>query len=165
MSKVNTPNSITSLIVYGGISDNYSGKHPTTRDQLPHGKVKGTTVKSPKVMIGYFDDWRDGMEVYGELNAVVTPKRAWDKGTPFGWNSWGNAMSDVSYAIASSVSAFFADKLAPEFTNDSTVYIGLDSYWTNITAQNRRRFIKECKERGQRPGIYWTPFCRLGEAT
>ena len=83
------------------------------------------------------------MEVYGELNAVVTPKRAWDKGTPFGWNSWGNAMSDVSYAIASSVSAFFADKLAPEFTNDSTVYIGLDSYWTNITAQNRRRFIKD----------------------
>ena len=110
VSKVNTPNSITSLIVY----------------------------------------------------AVVTPKRAWDKGTPFGWNSWGNAMSDVSYAIASSVSAFFADKLAPEFTNDSTVYIGLDSYWTNITAQNRRRFIKECKERGQRPGIYWTPFVDWG---
>ena len=73
VSKVNTPNSITSLIVYGGISDNYSGKTPTTRDQLPHGKVKGITVKSPKVMIGYFDDWRDGMEVYGELNAVVTP--------------------------------------------------------------------------------------------
>ena len=162
VSKVNTPNSITSLIVYGGISDNYSGKTPTTRDQLPHGKVKGTTVKSPKVMFGYFDDWRDGMEVYGELNAVVTPKRVWDKGTPFGWNSWGNAMSDVSYAIASSVSAFFADKLAPEFTNDSTVYIGLDSYWTNITAQNRRRFIKECKERGQRPGIYWTPFVDWG---
>lgn len=141
VTKVDTPNAITSLTVYGGISDNYSGKTPTTRDQLLHGKVKGTTVKSPKVMVGYFDDWRDGMEVYGELNAVVAPKRAWDKGTPFGWNSWGNAMSDVSYAIASSVSAFFADKLAPEFTNDSTVYIGLDSYWTNITAQNRRRFI------------------------
>lgn len=162
VSKVNTPNAITSLTVYGGISDNYSGKTPTTRDQLPHGKVKGTTVKSPKVMFGYFDDWRDGMEVYGELNAVVAPKRAWNKGTPFGWNSWGNAMSDVSYAIASSVSAFFADKLAPEFTNDSTVYIGLDSFWTNITAQNRRRFIRECKERGQKPGIYWTPFVDWG---
>lgn len=158
VSKVNTPNEIASLTVFGGISDNYTGSTPTTRDRLPHGKVKGTSVKSPKVMIGYYADWRDGMEAYGELNNIVAPKRAWGKGTPFGWNSWGNCMANLSYAIASGVSAFFADYLAPEFSNDSTVYIGLDSYWTNITAQNRRRFINECRERGQKPGIYWTPF-------
>lgn len=162
VTKVGSSNKILSLTVYGGISDNYDGTTPTTRDQLPHGKVKGTMVKSPKIMLGYFDDWRDGMETYGELNAIVAPKRAWNKGTPFGWNSWGNAMSDLSYTIASAVSSFFAEKLAPEFSNDGTCYIGLDSYWTNITAQNRRRFVNECKSRGQKPGIYWTPFVDWG---
>lgn len=162
VSKVATPNRIVSLKVYGGISNNYSGTTPTTRDQLPHGKLKGQILKSPKVMLGYYDDWRDGMEEYGELNAIVAPKRAWNKGTPFGWNSWGNAQTSLSYAIATGVSAYYAEKLMPAFSNDNTVYIGLDSYWTNLTAQNRRRFVNDCKSRGQKPGIYWTPFVDWG---
>lgn len=155
---VSAPNVISSMMAFGGISDNKSGSAPTTRDQLPHGKVKGAVVKSPKIMIGVFADWRKGMETYGEANAIVAPKLPWTKGVPFGWNSWGNAQGHISYAISNGVSTFYADNLYPEFSNDSTVYIGLDSYWDRLTAQNRRTLINNCHQRGQKIGIYWTPF-------
>lgn len=75
--------SITKLECYSGAS------HSATRDDKVHGSIKSTTVKSSRMFVGFFDDWRLGMETFGEANAAVVPKREWTKGTPFGWNSWG----------------------------------------------------------------------------
>ena len=146
-------NKISRLEAFGGVTSSQ------TRDNLPHGSIIGTKIKSPKMMLGYFSDWRKGMENYADLNEQLAPKLPWSKGKPFGWNSWGAIQTKLSYTNASEVSVFFANYLQNNnFQNDSTVYIGLDSYWSNITYSTLIQFVKECKALRQNAGIYWTPF-------
>lgn len=146
-------NTLTRLEVFGGVTSN------ETRDNLPHGQVKNTIIKSPRMMIGYFDDWRRGMETYADANEILAPKLPWAKGKPFGWNSWGAIQTNLSYTNATEVSEYFYNNLQNNnFSNDSTVYIGLDSYWTNISYSDMFKFVKGCKSRKQNAGIYWTPF-------
>lgn len=146
-------NTLSRIEAFGGVTSNQ------TRDNLPHGQVKNTTVKSPKMMIGFFDDWRRGMETYADVNEILAPKLPWAKGKPFGWNSWGAIQTNLSYTNATEVSEYFYDNLQNNnFSNDSTVYIGLDSYWTNISYSDMFKFVKGCKSRNQNAGIYWTPF-------
>ena len=66
-----------------------------------HGIVKGTRVASPRFMVGYFDDWRTGLETYGEANTVVCPKLEWNKDNAlFGWQSWGGLEFGLNYTSA-----------------------------------------------------------------
>ncbi|MEV4314611.1 hypothetical protein [Actinocrispum sp. NPDC049592] len=55
-----------------GTADN---KYQKPRELLPHRPVTGKTVTSPRMMVGYFDDWRTGMETFGRANAKVTGQR------------------------------------------------------------------------------------------
>ncbi len=149
----NTQNAVNRLEIFGGVSSN------ETRDNKEHGAVKGNQIKSPKIFIGTFNDWRLGLETYASVNKIIAPGLTWSKGKPFGWNSWGAIQTNLSYTNASEVSQYFAENLQNNnFHNDSTVYIGLDSYWDNITYSNLLKFVRECKNRGQNAGIYWTPF-------
>lgn len=143
---------ISSLKAFGGLSNNW------TRDyDFPHGSVSGTKVSSPKIMVGYFSDWRDGMEQYADLNAIVAPRLPWEHGKPFIWNSWGVIQTALTYDDANQVSQWMAENL-PEYKNDGTVYVCLDSYWDNLTTNRLKQFAKNCHDRGQKAGIYWTPF-------
>ena len=143
---------ISSLKAFGGLSNNW------TRDyDFPHGSVSGTKVSSPKIMVGYFSDWRDGMEQYADLNAIVAPRLPWEHGKPFIWNSWGVIQTALKYNDADEVSLWMAENL-PEYKNDGTVYVCLDSYWDNLTTNRLKQFAQYCHNRGQKAGIYWTPF-------
>ena len=76
--------SVNELRVYSGVSTS------ETRDAIPHGKVKGPVVTSARMFVGYFDDWRVGMETFADANNLVAPRtETWTYGTPFGWQSWG----------------------------------------------------------------------------
>ena len=148
----------------------YSGAtHPATRDHynndnggflMPHGSLSGTEVKSARFLVGLFDDWRTGMETYGEINNVYAPKRPWNGPTPFGWNSWGGMSTHVNYEGVMSVSDFMKDNFQGKnnFAPDNLVFIGLDSYWGNLDWDQLEEFCKKCRENGQTPGIYETPF-------
>lgn len=152
---------LQSLTVYGG-----AVSYEITHDVLPHGAVVGKTVKSPMVMVGYFDDWRTGMETYADLCASVAPPLACKFAKPFGWNSWGAIQDDINYDKACAVSDFFANELQPAgFLNaDSTVFIGLDSYWDyGFSIRNHMSFVRRCGDAGQKAGIYWTPFTEWGK--
>lgn len=147
------PGVLEKLEVFGGTTS-YE-----TRDVLPHGKLTGKLIKSPTIFLGFFDDWRRGMECYADIVELFAPKLPWPGGKPFCWNSWGAIQTNLSYKNATEVALYFADKLQPNgFFNDSTVYIGLDSYWDNIAYSDLFRFVRECKTRRQNAGIYWTPF-------
>lgn len=152
-------NNIRSLICFGGIADE------TTRDSRSHGKVSGKIVKSPKVFIGYFDDWRIGMEQYADVNTIITPKRQWNKAMPFGWNSWGSLQFGLTYAKALEVSDYFKEHLQNNnFINkDNTLVIGLDSGWNSFTEEQLKSFVDRCKSNGQIAGIYWVPFTDWGK--
>lgn len=150
---------IGSLVCYGGIADSL------TRDSKAHGTLTAKTIKSPKVLMGDFADWRNGMEEYGKANAIVTPRRTWDKAMPIGWNSWGALQFNLTYQKALEVSDFFKDNLQNNhFINaDNTVYIGLDSGWNSFTEDELKSFVAKCKANGQVAGIYWTPFTDWGK--
>lgn len=151
---------VDSLAVYGGAWSNL------TRDVRPHGSVKGKTVKSPKIMLGAFDDWRDGMEAYADLCALYAPRIESRGGRPFGWNSWGKLQTKVNFDNASQVGDFIREELQPEsFVNaDSTVYIGLDAFWDfGLNDSQRREFAARCHRNGQKAGIYYCPFTDWGK--
>ena len=144
---------LNNIEVFGGITSTL------TRDTLPHGMVKGNRIKSPKIMLGFFDDWRDGMEEYALFNSCIAPAPEWKQGTPFGWNSWGSIQTKINIKNAKEVADFFKNKLQPlNFENNQTVYIGLDSYWDNFSDKQLKEFADYCHKNGQKAGIYWAPF-------
>jgi alpha-galactosidase len=155
---------LTQLNVFAGYSDK-----EVTRDQIPHGAITGDLIKSPKIFVGYFKDWRTGLEVYGKVNRLAEPPFVfnWTKPVPFGWNSWGIIQEKLSYDKAVKVVDYFANNL-PEFRNGQTAYIDLDSYWDNFTGGMRGDFSKlkdfadYCKSKGLEPGAYWAPFTDWG---
>lgn len=146
------------LECFGGIT------HKLTRDinsstKKEHGSISGKSLKSPKVLVGYFEDWRKGMETYADANATIAPPRKWEKATPFGWNSWSGMETKVNYEGVIDVSDFIKNQLSPKSFDSDAVYIGLDSWWNeNFTEQQLIDFVKHCEANGQKAGIYMTPF-------
>lgn len=149
---------IGSLTCYGGVADT------NTRDSKPHGTLTGKSIKSPKILIGLFTDWRNGMEEYAKANACVTPVKPWTKAVPVGWNSWGVLQFNLTYPKAIEVSDYFKNNLQNNhFVNaDNTVVIGLDSGWNSFTEDELKNFVAHCKANGQIAGVYWTPFTDWG---
>ncbi|MBN1131848.1 MAG: T9SS type A sorting domain-containing protein [Bacteroidales bacterium] len=146
-------NNLARFEVFGGVTSS------ETRDLLPHGTVTGTQISSPKIFIGKYSDWRRGMEQYADVTATFEPQLPWEGKKPFGWNSWGSIQTKLSYTNATESAVFIKDSLQHNhFSNDNTLYIGLDSYWDNISYFDLFKFVNECEERGQNAGIYWSPF-------
>jgi alpha-galactosidase len=141
-----------------------------TRDALPHGFVSGKSVKSPLTFVGYFTDWRKGLEMYARDNRIAEPPFIfnWSKPTPVGWNSWGVIQDKLTYEKAIKVADFFADSLK-QFRSDKIAYIDLDSFWDNMLKgglngdfSQLQLFADYCKKRGLEPGVYWAPFTDWG---
>lgn len=157
---------LSALHVWGGYTD-----IAVTRDVISHGVITGDSVKSPRIFVGLFDDWRNGLDEYAKANAIAEPRYIFDwKGpTPFGWNSWGAIQTNLNLENATGVASFFSGTL-PGFRNDETVYIDLDSYWDNMISGGLEgdysdlvAFVRHCKESGVKPGIYWAPFVDWGK--
>jgi hypothetical protein len=155
---------LTDLDIYGGISSP-TGIRTDTHDTVPHGIVHGAQVVSPRIFIGSYSDWRDGLEAYGAANAAIQPPLTWAAGPPRGWNSWaayGGKINDQRYLGSA---AFVRDKLVPlGFGNRKVLYINLDAFWSNLDAVQLSDAVATIKAmRGSdgtrfEPGIYWTPF-------
>ncbi|MBD2867996.1 carbohydrate-binding protein [Paenibacillus arenilitoris] len=154
---------LNKLKVYGGFSSATS-----THDTIPHGIVTGKTLSSPQIMVGYYDDYRDGLEGFGMANAAVAPPLAFGKGVPkgvpVGWNSWGAYDSGLSYDKVVDVSNFFKTNLQKaSFNNKGNVYINMDSYWDNLTERQLKDAVSVIRKNGQKAGIYYGPFVYWGD--
>ena len=162
---------IVTLSAFGG----YTDKH-YTHDNIGHGLVKagpqGVTV-SPSMMVGWFDDWRSGLDFYSMLLYDEQGKyvKYWEKGTPFGWNSWGAMQDKLSLPKVKAVVDFFHDSCKVFRTEDKTLYVDLDSYWDillkgglNGDYSQLKEFCDYCKKKGFQPGIYWAPFVDWGKS-
>ena len=156
--------SITDLDIYGGISSP-NGVRTDTHDTVPHGLVHGTRVASPRIFIGSYSDWRDGLEAYGAGNAAVHPPLLWAGGVPLGWNSWAAYGEKINYARYLGAAAFLHDRLLPlGFERNKVIYINLDAFWSRLDAVQLAdavatiRAMHESDGTRFEPGIYWTPF-------
>jgi alpha-galactosidase len=145
-----------------------------TRDKRGHGwvSVGQNSCKSPKILVSYDNDWRNGFDDYGKANATAESRYVfdWTAATPFGWNSWGAVQSGLTLPKAKSVVDYFADDLAGFRNGDNTLYIDLDSYWDNLAPggmtgnfSQLTEFANYCKSKGFKPGIYWAPFVDWGK--
>lgn len=142
-----------------------------TRDKIPHGKVVGNDVRSPKIFFGYFDDWRVGMEEFAKASAIAKPQYIfnWTSSAPLGWNSWGAIQQNLNLNKAKAVADFIASEI-PQFRREGTAFVNLDSYWDNMVQgglegdfSQLADFAKHCKNLGLTPGIYWAPFVDFGK--
>ncbi|OAS16068.1 OmpL47-type beta-barrel domain-containing protein [Paenibacillus oryzisoli] len=152
---------LNNLAVYGGASSNI------THDTEPHGSISGTEVTSPTMFVGYFADYRDGLEEYGRANAVFTPPLSFQgsvaQEVPIGWNSWGAYGSDLTYQDVIDTSNYFKEHLQNKsFNNKGSLYINLDSYWDNLTDTQLHNTVTTINQNGQQAGIYWGPFVYWG---
>ncbi|MFC4810375.1 carbohydrate-binding protein [Paenibacillus sp. GCM10023250] len=155
-------NKLNALEVYGGAS---SAK---THDSQPHGTVTGTLVRSPMAFVGYYEDYRTGMEAYGRANAVIAPPLAFGKdvpqGVPVGWNSWAAYESRLTFQDVIDTSNFIKASLQKHgLNNDGTTYVNMDSYWDNLSDAQLKDAVAAIKRNGQKPGIYWGPFVYWGD--
>lgn len=155
---------LTGLDIYGGISSP-TGVRTDTHDTVPHGLVHGTKVVSPRIFIGSFADWREGLEDYGAANAAVHPPLHWAAGAPMGWNSWAAYGGKINESRYLGAGAFMRDSLVPQgFGRNRVVYINLDAFWSNLDAVQLADAVADIKAmRGAggmqfAPGIYWAPF-------
>jgi alpha-galactosidase len=151
--------------VWGGYTE-----ETVNRDKITHGEISGDVVKSPKVFVGWYVDWRNGMEEFGKANRIAEPPYIfnWTKPTPVGWNSWGVMQEKLNYDKAIKVANFFADSI-PSFRNGNTAFIDLDSFWDNMISggwegdfSKLKSFADYCKSKGLQPGVYWAPFTDWG---
>ncbi|WP_339169193.1 alpha-galactosidase [Paenibacillus sp. FSL H7-0943] len=151
---------IEELDLYGGAVSEL------TRDFQPHGYVKGKRVESPLVFVGFYDDYREGLEAYGRANTWIEAPLAWEGGVPVGWNSWSAAMADLDYDLYTSTSEFLKKEVQPlGFQNEDTLYINFDAFWDNFTAEEMKNALELVRKNGHRPGTYWTPFAFWGSPT
>ena len=144
------------LRVVAGVTGKY------THDQEAHGTVRGKLVRSPRFVIGHYSDWRAGLERFGDLNARVSPPLAWKGDVPFGWNSWSGHKDKVNNEHADKALEFIRDDL-PWLRSGGTAYVNFDSFWDNLTRDQRVAFVKKAHASGLKAGIYWTPFVNWGE--
>ena len=149
--------------VAGGYTD--SG----TRDYEPHGTLSGDAVTSPRIFIGRYADWRDGMEAFADACAETEPPVESVRDVPFGYNSWGVLQSKVSYGAMTAVSDYIRTHFEDVWGADGApVYVNIDSFWDFLTINDPdcglsldealRAFVKHCHDNGQKAGIYFTPF-------
>lgn len=139
----------------------YSGANTKlTRDQSPHGTVHGESISSAVFMLGFYENWKDGMTEYARINTTFTPKRAAvTASNPIGWNSWGSVQTELNYDIATKTSDYIKENLQDTWKDgDNVVYVNLDSFWDNMNDGELRAFVDHCEKNGQAPGIYSSPF-------
>ncbi len=155
---------ISNLKVYSGASFPESGsdknKDTGTRDVLPHGKLSGTSVSSARMFIGFFDDWREGMERFGQANTIVVPKHdSWLHGTPMGWQSWGVLQDANSYAADQAIAEYYNNTLRNLgfYNEQGKQVISIDS-WDNMSGDEQSQLANYCNSNNQIPGLYKTPF-------
>lgn len=110
-----------------------------TRDVLPHGKVTGKSVASARFFLGLYDDWREGLNDFGEANTKVMPRAEWSGGNPMGWSSWGVQQNYITYDGVEESARFIKDNLYDLGFHDADgrTVISLDAFASDNIPSNK----------------------------
>lgn len=119
------------------------------------GAQSGKHVDSDMFFIGYFDDYRDGLETYGKTYNQGEPRLHWQGEVPVGFNAF---YSHDSYGKAPDmldISDYVAQHLKPL----GYQYINMDGgFQPSSYPQGMKAFSDSVHQRGLKAGGYLTPF-------
>ena len=158
---------VDQLALISGYTDEHS--HDSIQSEgavMPHGAVVADTVRSARFIVGWFDDWRLGLETFGQACTLVAPRREWAGGAPYGWSSWGVQQTSISYQGVIDCADFIRDNLMPHgfYDREGHVVMSLDAWWNdNLSTQQVKDFVSYCKANNMIPGLYYGAFCRFGD--
>jgi len=155
---------VDGLTVYGGAatSDQPGDKRLPycsggTHDVCPHGAMVGATIHSPLIFVGFFKDFRTGLDNFGRVNAAVAPPLAWKGGPPFGWLTFG-AIAQVRLEDVIGASDFLRDHLQPKGFSDARGRACINIDGNNFSADELHKAAEHIHHNGQLAGYYLSPF-------
>lgn len=150
----NSNSNISNLKAYSGVSS------ADTRDLIPHGMLRGTSIKSARFYVDFNDDWRDGLDGFAKANNNVVKKNSsWLNGTPMGWQSWGVLAEKSNNTDVTEISDYYYNVLQPGGFHNSqgNVVFSLDAS-DGLTNDQRKALCVQGVDRKQFIGNYSTPF-------
>jgi alpha-galactosidase len=160
---------VDSLIVYGGAAtpDNPAlpashGGRDGTHDHIPHGTMRGATVRSPLIYCSGTTDVRKAFTGYGQLHTLLYGKRSWKGYAPVYWNSFGveGVLGYTKLMMPAGVvktSDFIAS--LNHFNSYAQPVLSIDSYDGGIYTTDMLSSIgKYAKKKNQQMGFYFIPF-------
>ncbi len=152
-------NKIDMLSIFGGVISRLD-----TDDICPHGSQVGKILTSPRIFMGFFEDWRKGMEEFAEANTNIVPAKEWSGVKPIGWNSWGAFHTGMTFDDAMKSSDYLKAKLQDNnyHGENGITYMNLDAWSTNVEVR-MDEFIAKIKANNQKLGMYLSPFCYWGD--
>jgi hypothetical protein len=119
------------------------------------GTQRGTSVKSDLFFLGYFDDYRDGLETYGKTYNQGEPRLNWQGAVPVGFNAF---YSHDSYGKARDM-VDLADYVAKYLQPLGYQYVNMDGgFQPESYPQGMKKFADDVHQRGLKAGGYLTPF-------
>lgn len=138
----------------------FSGVRSDLADQAPHGTVSGYSVSSAIFLFGFYENWKDGMNEFADVNLSYSSKRDAVIGTkPFGWDSRGAKQDYSDYSFLTESSDFIKENFQGLWEKEGdVVYITVDAVNDNLSKDELKEFVSHCKANGQTPGVYFSPF-------
>lgn len=119
------------------------------------GEQRGTQVASDMFFIGYFSDYRDGLETYGTVYNQGEPRMHWQGKVPVGFNAF---YSHDSYGKARDMYAM-TDYIAQHLKPLGYEYINMDGgFQPDGYPQGMTTFTNNVHQKGLKAGGYLTPF-------
>lgn len=119
------------------------------------GIQRGQSVKSDLFFIGYFTDYRDGLEIYGKTYDQGEPGLRWNGEVPVGFNAF---YSHDSYGKAQDMQDL-TDYVAKNLKPLGYRYINMDGgFQPENYPQGMKTFADYVHQRGLKAGGYLTPF-------
>jgi hypothetical protein len=159
-----SPGRVDGLTVYGGAatSDQPGDKRLPhclggTHDVCPHGTMVGTTIQSPTIFVGYFGDFRNGLEEFGRVSAAIAPPLPRKAGPPFGWLTFG-AVAKLRLEDVTRASDFLHERLQPKGFSDARGKVSVNIDGNNFSADQLRQAAEHIHRNGQLAGFYLSPF-------
>lgn len=122
---------LDSFQLLSGYTSQYTRDYDWDSNSLiPHGYVRGAKAESARYLVGFFDDWRVGLETFGETCAKVAPPAPWEGGNPMGWSTWGVMMNHVNTPAVKETAQWIKDNLFDLGFHDKydQTVISLDSF-------------------------------------
>lgn len=116
------------------------------------GTQSGTLVNSDKFFLGYYTDYRIGLEEYGSKYAVGEAPMIWNGDVPIGYNNWYALRAKDPLTTMYNI-VDYVDKNLKSF---GYKYVNLDA--TSLTNSEKQTFANYCHSKGLKAGGYTCPF-------